>query len=159
MWIIWALGAIMAVAGFALAAKGDIALLGLSGLGFLILAFSSPGSLEATLHGIRKGAISHEEQEKQAEERGYEMQSWWLQRSSYAPTNDPNDWILPAPGPTTWNTEDIYTADASGEALPEHPHKVGTPRPATLSAFGLFSLLSITCFLIWIWKVLSMSPE
>ena len=74
MWIIWALGAIMAVAGIALAAKGDIALLGLSGLGFLILAFSSPGSLEATLHGIRKGAISHEEQEKQAEERGYEIQ-------------------------------------------------------------------------------------
>ena len=159
MWIIWALGAIMAVAGFALAAKGDIALLGLSGLGFLILAFSSPGSLEATLHGIRKGAISHEEQEKQAEERGYDVQSWWLQRSSYAPTNDPNDWILPAPGPSTWNKEDIYAADASGEALPEHPHKVGTPRPATLSAFGLFSLLSITCFLIWIWKVLSMSPE
>jgi len=159
MWIIWALGALLAVAGFALAATGEIALLALSGMGFLILAFSSPGSLEATLHGIRKGAISLEDQEKQAQERGYEIQSWWLQRSSYAPTNDPNDWILPAPGPTTWNKEDIYAADASGEALPEHPHKVGTPRPATFSAFGLFSIAAIICFLLWTWKILSMSPE
>ena len=159
MWIVWSIGLLLVVAGAGLSAQGDVALLAFSGIGFLILAFCSPGSLEATLHGIRKGAISADEQEAQAAERGYDVQSWWLQRSSYAPTNDPNDWILPAPGPATWNKEDIYAADASGEPLAEHPHKVGTPRPATMSAFGLFSFASIVCFFIWTWKLLSMTPE
>ncbi len=159
MWIFWVIGLLLAVAGLVLSAQGEIGLLVLSGIGFLILAFCSPGSLEATLHGIRKGAISAEEQEAQAKERGYEVKSWWLQRSSYAPTNDPNDWILPAPGPAIWNKEDIYAPDASGEPLAEHPHKVGTPRPATMSAFGLFSMAAIICFLVWTWKLLEMTPE
>jgi len=159
MWLIWGLGLALAIAGFVFVGMGDVGMFALSGFGFLMLAFSSPGSLEAALHNVRKNAISSDELEAQAKERGYEMQSWWLQRSSYAPTNDPNDWILSAPGPTLWNKEDIYAADESGEPLAEHPHKVGTPRPATMSAFGLFSIASIGCFLFWTWKIIAMTPE
>lgn len=112
-------------------------------LGFLIIAALSPASLQTDLHNVRKNAPQPDDLETEALKNGYELESWFFGRSSYSPTNDPNDWILPAPGPSTWNQDDRYAADGDGSPLDEHPTKVGTPIPATLATFGISMVLFI----------------
>ena len=119
----------------------------ITGFGFLGLAAVTPGSHEKDLHEIRKQAIDPAEIERKAKESGLSVDNWFLSQTSYVPTNDPNDWILPAPGPATWNKEDRYAPDGDGTPLPEHPVKVGTPIPATMSLYGIFGLTAIFCFI------------
>ena len=71
----------------------------------------------------------------------------------------PNDWILPAPGPASWNEQDRYGPHGDGTALPEHPSKVGTPVPASLSLFGVFGSISVIFTVIGIWMILSMMED
>jgi hypothetical protein len=111
--------------------------------GFFLIALLSPASLETDLHNVRKNAPQPDDLETEALKNGYELESWFFGRSSYSPTNDPNDWILPAPGPSTWNQDDRYAADGDGTPLDEHPTKVGTPIPATFATFGLSMVLFI----------------
>lgn len=132
-WIGWALGMLMILVG---AVVNPVICL----FGLLVVGMSSPGSLEADLHKVRKAAPQPEDLEKEALEKGYSIDSWWMGRSSYTPTADPSDWILTAPGPTTWN-ENQYLPHGDGTPLPEHPVKVGTPRPATISTYGIMMLL------------------
>ena len=134
-WILWGIG-------IALAVIGIVVNLLISALGFLLMAFASPGSLEAELKKLRDNAQPAEVLAAKAAESGIEVQSYWRGIRTITPSNDPNDWILPAPGPATWNDASPYDQDEGGEPLPEHPHKVGTPRPATLSGFGIWSLIS-----------------
>ena len=131
-WIIWAIGLIIVLAGLFLA-TGGIEGLVISSFGLLLMAVSSPGSLEASLHDLRKSAIDPAELEAKAESSGLSIDNWWMQQTSYVPTTDPNDWILPAPGPTTWDNVDRYSAQGDGSPLPEHPVNVGTPTPATMT--------------------------
>ena len=109
-WIIFVLGFIVVLVGFVLSVD-DAMSLGISAAGFLVMAFSTPGSLEADLHNVRKNAIDPAELEAKAEASGLTIDNWWLQQTTYVPTTDPNDWILPAPGPSTWNNESPYVAD------------------------------------------------
>tara|TARA_B110000444_G_scaffold89233_1_gene84382 strand:+ start:2907 stop:4280 length:1374 start_codon:yes stop_codon:yes gene_type:complete len=139
-WIFWVIGLLMVVAGLVTFRVGG----GLAcALGFLIIAALSPASLQTDLHNVRKNAPQPDDLETDALKNGYELESWFFGRSSYSPTNDPNDWILPAPGPSTWNQEDRYAADGDGTPLAEHPTKVGTPIPATFATFGLSMVLFI----------------
>jgi hypothetical protein len=143
-WIVWIFGFILVGLGVvATIAQGDPLALMLSMVGFIVLAISSPGSLEAGLHNLRKSAIDPGVLEQKAKESGYTMENWFLQQSTLVPTNDPNDWILPAPGPQTWNNADPYGPHGDGTPLPEHPVKVGTPRPATMTTFSIFSTLAV----------------
>jgi len=119
----------------------------ITGVGFIGLAAVTPGSHEKELHEIRKQAIDPAEIERKAQESGLSVDNWFLRQTSYVPTNDPNDWILPAPGPASWNKEDRYAPDGDGTPLPEHPVKVGTPIPATMSLYGIFGLTAIFCFI------------
>lgn len=119
----------------------------ITGVGLLGLAAVTPGSHEKELHEIRKQAIDPAEIEKKAKESGLSVDNWFLRQTSYVPTNDPNDWILPAPGPASWNKEDRYAPDGDGTPLPEHPVKVGTPVPATMSLYGIFGLTAVFCFI------------
>ena len=66
------------------------------------------------------------------------MENWFLQQSTLVPTNDPSDWILPAPGPQTWSNN-MYAPHSDGAPLPEHPAKVGTPQPATMTSYLIFA--------------------
>ena len=141
-WIIFVLGFIVVLVGFVLSVD-DAMSLGISAAGFLVMAFSTPGSLEADFHNVRKNAIDPAELEAKAEASGLTIDNWWLQQTTYVPTTDPNDWILPAPGPSSWNNENPYVADEGGQPLPEHPVNVGTPTPATFSLFGVFMTLAI----------------
>ena len=118
------------------------------GVGFLGMAMFTPGSHEKELHEIRKQAIDPAELERRAKESGLTIDNWFLRQTSYVPTNDPNDWILPAPGPASWNSEDRYAPDGDGTPLPEHPVKVGTPIPASMSLYGIFGLIATFSFIL-----------
>ena len=139
-WIGWVIGLLMVVGGLATFMSGGGII---AAFGFFVIALLSPASLETDLHNVRKNAPQPDDLEEAALKNGHEMESWFFGRSSYSPTNDPNDWILPAPGPSTWNKEDRYAPDGDGSALAEHPTKVGTPIPATFATFGISMVLFI----------------
>ena len=77
------------------------------------MAFSSPGSIEGQLKKVRDNAIDPAELEAKAEASGLTVDNWLMQQTTYVPTNDPNDWILPAPGPSTFNTSAPRSANIS----------------------------------------------
>ena len=146
-WMLWCIGLLITLFGF-VAALDDLQILFVSAFGLLLMGFSSPGSLEESLHKVRKNAIDQEELQAKAASSGLSIDNWWMQQTSYVPTNDPNDWILPAPGPTTWNNSDRYGPHGDGSPLPEHPVKVGTPTPATMTLFTVYSFVAIICILV-----------
>ena len=123
-------------------------------IGLLFLALCTPGSHEKDLHDIRQQAIDPAELEAKAKESGLTVDNWFLRQTTYVPTNDPNDWILPAPGPATWNTTDRYAEDSGGQPIPEHPVRVGTPIPATLSLYGIFGLSAVLFFILGVGSVI-----
>ena len=148
-WVVWVLGAV--IIGFGVVTAGSeewFVGLGIAAVGLLVLSGGTPGSLEKGLHKLRKGAMPPEELEAKAQESGLTVDNWFLQQTTLVPTNDPNDWILPAPGPQTWDTANPYGPHGDGSPLPEHPVKVGTPRPATMTSFGIFSNLAVVCGLV-----------
>mgnify|MGYP006091773017 CR=1 FL=1 len=147
-WLLWAIGLVITLAGFVVAID-DITGLAVSAFGLLMLAFVSPGSLESVLHDVRKSAIDPAELEAKAEASGLSIDNWWMQQTSYVPTTDPSDWILPAPGPSTWDNSNRYGPQGDGSALPEHPTKIGTPIPATMTLFSIYIILSIGCILFF----------
>ena len=157
-WFAWVISALIAVAGLVIGLSGGEenrpAIL-MSAVGFLCLALSTPGSHQGDLHRVRMQAIDPDELEAKAKESGMSIDNWWLQQSTYVPTNDPNDWILPAPGPASWNDQDRYGPHEDGTALAEHPSKVGTPVPASLSLFGVFGSISVIFTIAGIWMILS----
>lgn len=147
-WLLWAIGLVITLAGFFVAIS-DINGLGVAAVGLLFMAFTSPGSLEAKLHQVRESAIDPAELEAKAEASGLSIDNWWMKQTSYVPTTDPSDWILPAPGPSTWNNDDRYGPEGDGSALPEHPSKIGTPIPATMTLFTVYCLLAISLILVF----------
>jgi len=157
-WIVWAIGLVVAIAGLVLG-MNDSMLLILSAVGFMIMAISSPGSLEADLHRVRKESMSVDQQREDALKKGYSVDNWWLGRTTYTPTNDPSDWILPAPGAASWHQESPYDADEGGEPIAEHPQKVGTPIPATISSFAIFAWLAIGCIIYWAFALIKLNSD
>ena len=154
-WLGYAIFGIVAIFGLlmtigSLGTSNDELVVGLfvMGIGFLGMAMVTPGSHEKELHEIRKQAIEPAELERRAKESGLTVDNWLLRQTSYVPTNDPNDWILPAPGPASWNSEDRYAPDGDGAPLPEHPVKVGTPIPASMSLYGIFGLIATFSFIV-----------
>ncbi|MDG1557410.1 MAG: hypothetical protein P8Q98_06380 [Candidatus Poseidoniaceae archaeon] len=108
---------------------------------FVVLAMLSPTGLESKLHAMRKKNPQPEDLEAQALISGATVEDWFYGKKTYVPTNDPNDWVYPAPGPKSWYLPRPYHPDPSNELLPEHPTKIGTPRPAVISSYGLFLLI------------------
>lgn len=157
-WFAWVISALITIAGLVIGLSGGEenrpAIL-MSAIGFFCLALSTPGSHQGDLHKVRMQSIDPEELEEKAKASGLTIDNWWLQQSTYVPTNDPNDWILPAPGPASWNEQDRYGPHEDGTALPEHPTRVGTPVPASFSLFGVFGSLSVIFVIAGTWMILS----
>ena len=112
------------------------------------MSMATPGSLQGSLHKIRQNAIDPAELQAKADASGLSIDNWWMQQTSYVPTNDPSDWILPAPGPTTWDNSNRYGPHGDGSPLPEHPVKVGTPTPATMTMVTVYISAAIVCLLV-----------
>ena len=129
------------------------------GIGFFGLSVCTPGSHQKDLHNIRSQAIDKAEIEAKAKQSGLTVDNWLLRQTTYIPTNDPNDWILPAPGPASWNKEDRYGPDGDGTPLAEHPVKVGTPIPASFSLYGIFGLMGTFCFIAGAGVVISLLED
>jgi hypothetical protein len=146
-WVLWVFGLLVTCAGF-VAGMTDTPSLILAAFGLMMLAVASPGSMSAGLHNMRKNAIAPEELQAKIDQSGYSVDNWFLQQSTLVPTNDPNDWILPAPGPQTWNMNEPYGPHGDGTPLPEHPVKVGTPQPATMTSYFVFSCTAALVALI-----------
>ena len=153
-WLIWVIGLIITLIGFA-AAVGQTPALLMAAIGLILMAFSSPGSLEGSLHKVRQNAIDPAELQAKAESSGLSIDNWWMRQTSYVPTTDPSDWILPAPGPMTWDNENRYGPHGDGTPLPEHPVKVGTPTPATMTLFSVYSITAIICILVAIGSMMT----
>ena len=166
-WLGWVIMALLFLFGVFLLADGfansvDDSLIGGSfvcAVGLMGLGFLTPASHEKDLYNIRQQAIDPAVLEAQAKESGLTVESWFLRQTTYVPTSDPNDWILPAPGPASWNKENRYLADEGEEPLPEHPHKVGTPIPATLSLYGVFGTLAALFAVAGSWGAFSASTS
>ena len=153
-WLIWVIGLIITLIGFA-AAVGQTPALLMAAIGLILMAFSSPGSLEGSLHKVRQNAIDPAELQAKAESSGLSIDNWWMRQTSYVPTTDPSDWILPAPGPMTWDNENRYGPHGDGTPLPEHPVKVGTPTPATMTLFSVYSITAIICIIVAIGSMMT----
>ena len=65
-WLIWVIGLIITLIGFA-AAVGQTPALLMAAIGLILMAFSSPGSLEGSLHKVRQNAIDPAELQAKAE--------------------------------------------------------------------------------------------
>jgi hypothetical protein len=158
-WLIWVFGGVITAFGMiSMGSEGLPMGLGIAAMGLLVMAGGTPGSLEAGLHHLRKGAMPPEELEAKAQQSGLTVDSWFLQQTTLVPTNDPNDWILPAPGPQTWDSANPYGPHGDGSPLPEHPVKVGTPRPATMTSFAVFASLAVLCGLGAVGAVMQAEP-
>ena len=57
--------------------------------------------------------------------------------------DDYNDWILDEPSHELWNLENPYAADEGDKIIEEHPNKVGTPIPATLTFYSIGAAIFI----------------
>ena len=134
MWLVWGLIFIVMLIGLFKAPLGLV--LSLAMLPFL--AIFSPTGLEQQLHKMRKEAPQPDDLEAQALTSGYSLTDWFYGHTEYVPTADASDWVLPAPGPKSWFMQRPYHPDPSNELIPEHPRKIGTPKPANLSSYGLF---------------------
>ena len=150
-WFGWVLGLLIALCGIAIPfidSNSGFEIFFIAAFGFIMMALLSPGSLEAGIYKVRQNAANPDDFAAIAEQKGMNIESWWLQQRSYVPTTDPSDWILAAPGPATWNNEDRYGPHEDGEPLPEHPVKVGTPIPATFSSYSLFAIMAMASMFI-----------
>lgn len=136
LWLVWGLIFIIILVGIYKTPQGLV--LSLAMLPFL--AIFSPTALEQQLHKMRSEAPQPEDLEAQALASGYSLSDWFYGHTEYVPTADASDWVLPAPGPKSWFMQRPYHPDPSNELIPEHPRKIGTPKPANLSSYGLFML-------------------
>ncbi|MDP6869484.1 MAG: hypothetical protein QGI21_01765 [Candidatus Poseidoniaceae archaeon] len=149
-WLSFGLGLLMFIVGIILLFMGidEIGIFSIPIVGLIILMTMCPGSFESELHNVRKSSIDPEELEAKAKASGLSIDNWFLRQTTYVPTTDANDWILPAPGPASWNEEDRYGPHGDGSPLPEHPVKVGTPIPATITLYGVYGIFLVGFLLL-----------
>ncbi|MEE3082795.1 MAG: hypothetical protein VX320_01730, partial [Candidatus Thermoplasmatota archaeon] len=153
-WIVFILGAILFVAGFALAFSDSGEMLpGLSAVGALMMGFSAPTKLQRRLHELRS-QLRPAEVEWQAEAGGTELQSFWNSATVHRQKVDHRSWVFPAPGPDHWHLENRYAPDEDGQLLPEHPNRIGTPRPPMFSNYGLATMTAFALFALQFWMLM-----
>ncbi len=109
-------------------------------VGFVVLAVGSKSPLEKKLELIRQRLRGGELALAQ-EEVGIELLSFWNTSTVERRGSGDRDWIFPPPPKSEWGSNP-YSADKSAQLIAEHPNKIGTPKPPTISNYGLFSSLA-----------------
>ncbi len=105
----------------------------------LIVAFASPTELAKQLHKIRTNRPPRDFTWRK-ESGGVELENFWNSATVRIPSQDDRGWVFEAPGPENWQRENQYEKDETG-IIDEHPRKVGTPRPATISSVGIAGIV------------------
>tara|TARA_Y100001970_G_scaffold294162_1_gene447740 strand:+ start:12202 stop:13785 length:1584 start_codon:yes stop_codon:yes gene_type:complete len=105
----------------------------------LIVAFASPTELAKQLHKIRTNSPPRDFTWRK-ESGGVELENFWNSATVRIPSQDDRGWVFEAPGPENWQRENQYEKDETG-IIDEHPRKVGTPRPATISSVGIAGIV------------------
>ena len=129
-----------------LALSDTVALL-MSAIGLVVMSMATPGSLQGSLHKVRQSAIDPAELQAKADASRLSIDNWWMQQTSYVPTNVQvtgfylHQVLQHGTIQTIWSTRD-------GSPLPEHPVKVGTPTPATMTMVTVYILATIVCLLV-----------
>ncbi|RAH14017.1 MAG: hypothetical protein CMB56_006195 [Methanobacteriota archaeon] len=139
-------GWIMFVLGFILSVIGILTLLGflhddpplpiLTAVGVLLIAFSSPTKLQKTLRELRAKTLPLDVNWQQ-QKGGTELTSFWNSATINRPKVNDRSWVFPAPKREKWHLENRYAADEPEELIQEHPNKIGTPRPPTISNYAV----------------------
>ncbi|MDP6900150.1 MAG: hypothetical protein QGF94_04885 [Candidatus Thalassarchaeaceae archaeon] len=142
-WIIFVFGALLGIGG--LVVMFPI----ISAVGVLMMGFSAPTKLQKRLRELRS-QLRPAEVAWQSEAGGTEKQSFWNSATIHRPKVDDRSWVFPAPGIEEWHLENRYAADAGGELIPEHPNRIGTPRPPMISNYGLSIILAFVLFVVQI---------
>ncbi len=127
--------------------EGGVPIPMISAVGFIILAALIPTGLQGKLRKLRS-ELRPTSVKQQKDAGGTELQSFWRGATIHRPTFDERSWVFPSPDESTWHLETRYDADADGELIAEHPNQIGTPRPSTLSAFGIFGGLAFICLIV-----------
>ncbi len=108
-------------------------------VGSILLMATTPTSLAQDIHNSR---IEHSAREQMHLELGTTelVKAVGAERQD----NDTNDWVLNEPAPESWNIENPYAADENDVIIEEHPSKIGTPEPATLTFYSIAAIIFIT---------------
>ena len=149
-WLGFIIGLLISVAGivtFFLVDTDPIPVL--ISIGVLIMGFSSPTKLQKTLRDLRS-QMNPAQVNWQKEQGGTELQSFWNSATIRKPTVDDRAWVFPAPEQNKWHLETRYHPDNPEELIAEHPNKIGTPRPATVSNYALATLTAYIFFALQI---------
>jgi hypothetical protein len=109
-------------------------------LGGALIVGSAPTQLQRRLREIRRNTKPRDYQIRS--EHSKEITNFWKLEWIHQPSSDDRGWVYAAPGPNHWNKTYRYRPDESG-VLDEHPTKIGTPKPAEISTYGLISMLLI----------------
>jgi len=153
-WLCFIIGALISIGGLAtffITNMDPIPVL--ISLGALIMGFSSPTKLQKTLRELRS-QLNPAQVNWQKEQGGTELQSFWNSATIRRPTIDDRAWVFPAPEQNLWHLERRYHPDNPEELIPEHPNKIGTPRPATVSNYALATLTAYTFFAFQMYLIL-----
>ena len=136
-WIAFMFAVLLAIGGLFIGLVDPTALeaWGIFFIGCILLAILGPTRIQRTTHKVR--AMARPLEVKLAKDRGgVDLVNFWNSATVTIPRHDDRAWILPEPKKDTWHLADRYAADNSG-VITEHPSKIGTPVPATISWFGL----------------------
>ncbi len=136
-WIAFIFGVLHIIGGlfFGLVEPATLEAWGVFFIGCILIAVLGPTRIQRTTHRVRSMARPLEV--KLAKDRGgVDLVNFWNSATITVPKHDDRAWILPEPKPNTWHLEDRYAADKNG-VISEHPTKIGTPVPATITWFGL----------------------
>ncbi|MED5271500.1 MAG: hypothetical protein VX613_01275 [Candidatus Thermoplasmatota archaeon] len=145
-WLLFIVGAGILIFGIIMTFFGENEPLPiLISIGVLIMGLSAPSKLQKKLRELRS-QLRPSEVNWQKEQGGTELQSFWNSATINKPTIDDRSWVFPAPQQESWHLETRYHPDNPEELIPEHPNKIGTPRPPTISNYALSTPLAFAFF-------------
>jgi len=149
-WILFVLGGLLFIFGFVMSADPEFGgpVPAVSAIGCLLMLAACPTELAVKLAKIR-AQMRPAAVKMRSDAGGVELESFWNSATVERPSHDDRDWVFPAPPEDDWHLDSRYAADADKELIPEHPNRVGTPRPPQFSNYGIFSALA---FLLLLWQ-------
>jgi len=137
-WLSFILGLLLAFGSIIAMLLSEITWLGfVAAFGFVVALAGSPTPVQKTIRRLRIQANRTRLAKTLDDQRATDFSSFWSGEYVRSRGESSRDWVLPAPSEEAWNLSDVHAPDTTG-VIPEHPAKVGTPQPSTLTNWTLF---------------------